>query len=71
MNCASPCLTSQPTNCLSHTPPSQRFIQLLQHWRINWRTRRQLAQLDNYQLKDIGVSHGAAAEEATKPFWKD
>lgn len=42
----------------------------INHWHINWRTRRQLAQLNSYQLKDIGISHGDAMEEASKPFWK-
>ena len=43
----------------------------LQHWYMNWRTRRQLSQLSGYQLKDIGVSAGEAQQEAGKPFWKD
>ncbi|RDE19493.1 DUF1127 domain-containing protein [Motiliproteus coralliicola] len=44
---------------------------LLRHWHQNWRTRRQLAQLDSHQLKDIGVSIGDAQQEADKPFWRD
>jgi uncharacterized protein YjiS (DUF1127 family)/uncharacterized metal-binding protein len=36
----------------------------------NWRTRRQLAELDSHQLKDIGVSRTEAMEEVGKPFWK-
>jgi len=49
----------------------QGWLARLRRWQINWRTRRQLAQLDGYQLKDIGVSRGQAQEEAAKPFWRD
>lgn len=66
-------------NNLAHCPSaaltfSQRLSQALvlaRHWQINQRTRRQLAQLDSHQLKDIGISHGDALEEASKPFWKN
>lgn len=44
---------------------------LLRHWYQNWRTRRQLSQLDSHLLKDIGVSIGEAEHEASKPFWRD
>ncbi len=43
-------------------------------WYQNWRTRRnlaELAELNDYLLKDIGVSRGEAMEEARKPFWRD
>ena len=49
----------------------QRWGQRLDHWRINWRTRRQLSLLDSHQLKDISISIGEARAEANKPFWKD
>ncbi|MEH6651386.1 MAG: DUF1127 domain-containing protein [Motiliproteus sp.] len=76
MTNATACLrTNNLTSCNSATkaPLKQRLSQwraLICHWQVNWRTRRQLAQLDSYQLKDIGVSHGNAMEEASKPFWK-
>jgi len=34
------------------------------------RQRRQLAQLPDYLLKDIGISRADALKEADKPFWK-
>ncbi len=35
------------------------------------KTRRQLATLDPYALKDIGISRSDALFEANKPFWKE
>jgi len=39
-------------------------------YRENARQRRQLAQLPDYLLKDIGVTRAEAMKEAEKPFWK-
>jgi len=39
-------------------------------YRENARQRRQLAQLPDYLLKDIGVTRADALKEAEKPFWK-
>lgn len=39
-------------------------------WRHNYASRRQLAQLSQGQLKDIGINRSEALEEARKPFWK-
>lgn len=36
-----------------------------------WRTRRVLLQLDDSQLKDVGLSWEQAREEGRKPFWRD
>ncbi|HYQ52346.1 DUF1127 domain-containing protein [Pseudomonas sp. NPDC012596] len=36
-----------------------------------WRTRRALLQLDDNQLRDIGLSWEQARVEGQKPFWKD
>ncbi|WP_286913601.1 MULTISPECIES: DUF1127 domain-containing protein [unclassified Pseudomonas] len=35
-----------------------------------WHTRRALLELDNEQLRDIGLSWEQAREEGRKPFWK-
>jgi len=32
--------------------------------------RKELGQLNTYQLKDIGLSREDAIKEASKPFWK-
>jgi uncharacterized protein YjiS (DUF1127 family) len=34
------------------------------------RTRRQLAQLNEQQLSDIGISHSDRLAELDKPFWR-
>lgn len=44
---------------------------LLSGWYTNWRTRRQLARLPDFMLKDIGVSQTEAEQESQKPFWKN
>jgi len=33
-------------------------------------TRKQLLQLSDWELKDLGISRGDALIEGTKPFWK-
>nr|WP_314875118.1 DUF1127 domain-containing protein [uncultured Pseudomonas sp.] len=35
-----------------------------------WRTRRALLELDDEQLRDIGLSWEQARLEGSKPFWK-
>ncbi|MFG3597648.1 DUF1127 domain-containing protein [Bradyrhizobium sp. RDI18] len=48
-------------------------LHTLQFWMGRSRQRRQLgelAELNNYLLKDIGVSQEQAFREAAKPFWR-
>lgn len=50
-------------------PPRTGLIALVRaEWR-RYRSRRMLAQLDDYMLKDIGVTRAEAQFEAGKPFW--
>ncbi|MFR0309350.1 DUF1127 domain-containing protein [Escherichia coli] len=42
----------------------------MQRWQRNYRTRQQLAQLDDRQLADVGISHSERAAELDKPFWR-
>lgn len=35
-----------------------------------WRQRRDLADLDDYLLRDIGVTREQARREAGRPFWQ-
>ena len=35
------------------------------------RQRRQLARLDDYMLRDIGLSRADVEPEIKKPFWRD
>lgn len=60
-----------------HLPTSRRLIldwlnvyARLQHWQRNLRTRRQLAQLSEQELADVGISHAQRLEELDKPFWR-
>jgi uncharacterized protein YjiS (DUF1127 family) len=47
-----------------------RFVDLVLDWHERARQRRALLSLDDRMLRDIGVSRGAAAAEAQKPFWR-
>jgi len=42
----------------------------LQRWMDRHSERKQLAQLDNHILQDLGLTRGQALAEASKPFWK-
>lgn len=48
----------------------QISLSRLKQYRQNAKQRKQLAQLPDYLLKDIGVTRAEALEEAEKPFWK-
>lgn len=39
-------------------------------WLHRYFSRRSLAELDDYMLKDIGLSRLDADREAVKPFWR-
>ena len=39
-------------------------------WCHRARTRRELAELDSFQLADIGIARHEATAEAQKPFWR-
>ena len=39
-------------------------------WATNRRTRAALAQLEPWQLKDVGLTPAQASDEAAKVFWK-
>lgn len=44
--------------------------QLLRWWQLA-QQRHRLAQLDEFALKDIGVSRADAEREAQRPFWDE
>lgn len=48
----------------------EAIFETLLLWHERAQQRRQLAELDDRFLKDIGVSRGDAANEARKPFWR-
>ena len=49
---------------------SYQLVCLLRAWHERDRSRRALELLDDYMLKDIGLSPADAIREAAKPFWR-
>lgn len=47
-----------------------RHIEALNALLLRRKTRKHLAALPDYLLKDIGVNRSDALHEASKPFWK-
>jgi len=43
---------------------------LVEGWLQRSRQRRALAELDDRQLRDIGVTRAQALAEAARPFWR-
>lgn len=50
--------------------PGASFWSILETWGRRAHQRRQLAQLSERQLDDIGISREQAQQEAAKPFWR-
>lgn len=55
-----------PTHSISHTPS---FFERLRTARALARQRRALADLDDAQLRDIGLTRDQAHREAERPAW--
>ena len=51
-------------------PSLSGMFGVLGRWSERRRQRRALLQLDDNLLKDIGLSHADAWQEANKPFWR-
>ncbi len=49
--------------------PLAGLLNMLLAWRERARSRHQLAGLDDYMLRDIGVDRASAAAESDKAFW--
>jgi uncharacterized protein YjiS (DUF1127 family) len=43
---------------------------LAAEWRGRARSRAELAQMSDRDLRDIGITRAEAAHESTKPFWR-
>ena len=48
----------------------RRVIRLLQLWRERTRSHPQLCELDDYILRDIGLTRDALLCESTRPYWR-
>jgi len=44
-------------------------LETLSRWQRRSEARRQLRQLDDHQLADVGLTRGDLEAEARKPFW--
>lgn len=47
-----------------------RLVDLLFDWQERRRQRRVLAAMDDYMLRDIGLSVADVHQETHKPFWR-
>ncbi len=45
------------------------LISVMQRWARTSKQRRDLGQLSEHQLKDIGITPDSVKQETTKPFW--
>ena len=50
--------------------PRRRVIRLLQLWRERARLHPQLCELDDYILRDIGLTRDALLQESARLYWR-
>ncbi|MCY1285304.1 hypothetical protein D9M68_377300 [compost metagenome] len=64
--------STQPGCTAQPTRPGRllRLLGLFALWAQRVRTRRQLAQLDERLLADVGISRSERSAELRKPFWR-
>jgi uncharacterized protein YjiS (DUF1127 family) len=58
------------TTLIEPLPSLSHIFSLVLLWLERVQTRRQLRELDERALHDIGLSRGGALHEAGKPFWR-
>lgn len=49
---------------------AKRGASMLRLWRQRGRDRRQLMELSDYMLKDIGITRDERENEISRPFWR-
>lgn len=47
-----------------------RLVEVMLVWQERRRQRRQLSRMDDYMLRDIGLSSADVEHEVHKPFWR-
>jgi uncharacterized protein YjiS (DUF1127 family) len=55
---------------MKHTNMIKYYLQQVHQLMIRQRTRRQLLELDEAALYDVGITRSQAIKEGSKPFWK-
>lgn len=50
--------------------PGGRILAALLRWRERARQRRQLLEMSDHMLRDIGITRADARAEAERPFWR-
>jgi len=60
------------TTRISKNPTARRIRikRVIAEWRNRARSRHELANLSDRQLRDIGLSRYSANFESSKPFWR-
>ncbi|WLQ13872.1 DUF1127 domain-containing protein [Hahella aquimaris] len=48
-----------------------KLKKLTRRWRKQARTRRELANLNDHLLRDLGITEEDRRQEAGKPFWRN
>ena len=54
----------------SHTSLAQRVVDGVLAWQERARQRHTLASLNDYLLRDMGISRADVSSESDKPFWR-
>jgi uncharacterized protein YjiS (DUF1127 family) len=48
-----------------------RLPHIIRQWFMRAESRRELAMLSDYELRDIGLTRNDVERELMKPFWRD
>ncbi len=62
---------SQAGSCSVEQHRRHSFIEVIKFWQRRSQERRQLVELEDRFLEDMGISRSQAFAEAAKPFWQD
>jgi len=63
-------ILQQKWNAFSLSQKLDSMSSMLQLWMDRHHQRKQLAELDNHQLADLGLNTQMVNQEVSKPFWK-
>lgn len=54
----------------SPLPAAKAVVARVMRWQDVWTQRKELLELDDRMLKDIGLTRADVAAELRKPFWR-